>query len=122
MDLRTAARVHAAGRVAVGSAFALLPARAGAGWIGSAAEDPLTAVLTRALGARDAALGAGVLCTIADGDHARSWILACVVADAVDCLASLAERDRLPPGRATGVPLLAAASTLFGAWLAAALD
>jgi hypothetical protein len=122
MEIGTVAKLHAAGRVAVGGALTLLPGLAGPGWVGSAAEDPRAAVLSRALGVRDAAIGLGVLWTIEDVDAARPWLLACVAADTVDCLASLARRDVLPAAGHTAVPLVAAASALVGAWLAAALD
>ena len=85
-------------RVAFGIAYLAAPARTGRGWIGRAAKNPATRVFTRALGARDLALGAGALRALATGNHAeaRSWMAAHAVADGVDLAATLAARDRLP--------------------------
>ena len=122
MDLRTAARIHAVSRVVVGAALAAVPQRAARGWIGAAARDPRNGVLARAVGARDAALGAGLLLSLGDRDAVRPWLGACAVADAVDCAATLAVREELPSVARIAVPLVAAGSAVFCTALIALLD
>ena len=114
MDLRSLARLHAAGRVAMGAALMLVPARIGGRWVGPAGERPEVQVITAALGARDVGLGAGVLVTLAQGSGARPWIAAGVVADATDLAATLRARSVLPPPAVVGVAVLAAGSAAFG--------
>ncbi len=75
----------------------LLP-RAGRGWIGRRAEDQATEVFIRGHGARDVALGAGALATLARGEprRARDWMSAQALADGADVAATLASRRHLP--------------------------
>ena len=101
MDATTAARIFGASRLAIGTALATLPARAAATWIGDDARRPATQVMTVAMGARDAALGAGVLRT-AGTRASRPWIVAGAVSDAADLVATL---------RSAELPLLGRVST-----------
>jgi hypothetical protein len=55
-------------RVLFGIGYLLAPEQTGSNWIGKAARDPRTSVFTRALGARDLALGAGALAAALGGD------------------------------------------------------
>jgi hypothetical protein len=55
-------------RVLFGIGYLVAPERTGSNWIGKAARDPRTSVFTRALGARDLALGAGALAAQRGGD------------------------------------------------------
>jgi len=120
MTARDIARAQAAGRVLVGAALAVAP-RSGAGWIGPVSGERPTTVFTRALGARDAVMGLGVLRFAGDTEALRPWVAAGIVADAVDFLASLEARDELPQlGRAVA-PVVAGGSVLLGAWVLAAL-
>ena len=90
----------AVNRILFGAGFLLAPDRSGRNWIGKAAGDPATQVFTRALGARDLALGAGALRAIAQGDDqsARAWLAGHALADGADLVATLLARDRLPRG------------------------
>lgn len=121
MDARTLARLHALGRVALGSGLTLAPRRTGAAWLGRDARRAGTQVATQALGARDLAIGAGAAYAAGQGHGARPWILAGVVADAVDLAATLRARDDLPLPAVAGVGLLAGGSALFGLWLSSEL-
>ncbi|HEX8205674.1 MAG TPA: hypothetical protein VF587_06430, partial [Solirubrobacteraceae bacterium] len=93
---RDAARLLAVGRIVIGAALVLAPKRAGAGWIGDAAERDETTVLARALGVRDVLLGAMVLHTVDHPDVAPRWLSATAACDAVDFAAGVAARDSLP--------------------------
>jgi hypothetical protein len=88
------ARLVAAGRVGFGVALALSPERVTTPWLGTDAARPGTRVVTRGLGARDLALGAGALA--ATGADLPAWVAAGIVADAADLAATLAGGDSLP--------------------------
>ena len=121
MDLRTLARLHALGRVVVGTAFVVAPRQAGRAWIGSAST-PGTQVALAAFGVRDAALGVGAAWALGGGEGARPWIIAGVVSDAVDLSATVRNRDGLPTAAALGSAALATTSIALGLWLQSALD
>jgi hypothetical protein len=114
VHLRSLARLHAAGRVAMGVGLMLAPARIGGAWVGSVGERPEAQVITAAVGARDLGIGAGVLVALAQGSGARPWIAAGVVADAADLVATLRGRGALPPRAVAGVAVIAAGSVAFG--------
>jgi hypothetical protein len=122
MDPRAAAQQHAAGRAVVGAALTLAPGIAARAWIGRDAAAPGAQVVTTAMGARDLAIALGALRAIRAGRGARPWLLAGVLADAADLVATLRARDALPATAVAGVSALAAGSAAAGAWLARALD
>ena len=113
MTIRTLATGLAANRVVFGIGYVLAPARTGRGWIGRVAGDPATQVFTRALGARDLALGAGALRALAAGDDAaaRIWLAGHAVSDATDLVATVLARRRLPRSGLAFATLMAAGST-----------
>jgi len=121
MSLRTLAAISGLGRALLGAAFAVAPARTGSSWIGNPAEDQRVEVLTRAVGARDFALGVGTARAIAEDEGASAWLLASAAADSVDLTATLLARDELPDrsvaitiGLAGGSALLCLAAALLG--------
>lgn len=122
MDPRELARLHGLGRAVVGLTLTLAPERAGAGWIGRDAGRPGARVMTRAMGARDLAIGLGAAYTAGQGYGAKPWQLAGVLADTADLLATLRERDALPSTAVLGVSAIAGGSLLLGLWFQAALD
>jgi hypothetical protein len=101
-SMNVLAHVLAAGlsvnRLAFGLAYLFAPGRAGQGWIGRTANDPATQVFVRGHGARDVALGAGALATLARREPRRAgeWMSAQALADGADVAATLASRRRLP--------------------------
>ena len=113
---KIAALAVAAGRVVAGAALLATPDVA-AQWAGDDARSPGGRLMTRSLGARDAALGIGTLAAAGDPDHFRRWLLLSSAVDAADFAATLA--GPRSPGR-TAVIALAAAATVTG--LAAAAD
>src|SRR5437764_9543165 len=100
MTVRQLATGLALNRCAFGVGYLLAPARTGRGWIGAVAAHPATRVFTRALGARDLALGLGALRALCSGDdgEARAWLAAHALADGADLLATQAARRSLPAG------------------------
>jgi hypothetical protein len=123
MDLLTLARLHALGRVALGKGLLLAPSLYGTAWLGrGAARRPGTQVALAGLGARDVAIGYGAAWALGGGTGARPWLLAGVLADAVDLAVTIRHRDALPPAAVIGVGALAGGSAALGLWLQRALD
>lgn len=108
------------GRAAIGAALLAAPALVTQGWLGDDARTDAARVLGRALGARDAALGLGLVGALATGKRgaAQPWLQAAALADAVDAAATLLAWKRLPPAGRAGVLALAAGSAIQCAVLA----
>ena len=122
MEPREAALLHARGRIAVGAAFVLFPSLAGRMWIGSDAARRPVKVLARAFGARDLAIGLGVVIALDRGAPVRGWLEGGVLSDAVDVCAALLAGDSIPANLRRGALALGASSALLGAGLSRALD
>ncbi len=122
MDQRHLARMIAVGRLAVGTALVVAPARAGAAWIGPAATDPAVRVALRALGVRDAALGAGTLRALDQGTPVGPWVQAGATSDAVDLVASVLAVRAIGLRRTLAVAAVAGTAAVIGGRAAPALD
>jgi hypothetical protein len=96
MELTTEVRGAGLARVGVGAALLAKP-DAAFGWIGAEADGRGAQVLTRALGIRDLVIGAGIAAQAGDAKALRPWLLAGMVADAVDFAVTLTAPDA--PGR-----------------------
>src|ERR671922_2332248 len=112
----------ARGRIAFGVAFLLLPGVAGRLWIGDDAERPAVKVLTRALGARDLAIGLGVAIALDRGAPVRGWLEAAALSDGMDLAATLLAGGSIPDSARKAVAVVAGASAATGVALARALD
>jgi hypothetical protein len=121
MTARDAARAIAAGRLAIGAGLIAAPAQAGRAWIGEDAGRPGAQVLCRALGARDLILGALTLHVVDRPGVGYRTVATCAIADAVDCAATLAVREKLPAPAAIGAMALAGGCTVVGLAAAAGL-
>ena len=119
MNAALIARLVAAGRVGFGVALTLTPERVTTPWLGSDAARPGTRVATRGLGARDLALGAGVLA--ATEAELRRWVAAGIVADTADLLATLAAGNSLPRAGRLLVGAVASGGAALGALALAGL-
>jgi hypothetical protein len=104
-----------AGRIAIGAALVAKPPLVGSGWVGRESTKPGGQVLARALGARDAALGAVTLTAMRSGQPLKPLVLAGIACDATDLLATHAARDSLPKAAAPLIYALAGAALLVGA-------
>jgi hypothetical protein len=122
---RSAAVLLAAGRVGAGVAMLARPRTLPASLGVDSATAARVSWITRMLGAREVALGAGTLLALRRGEpareSARDWILGCALSDAVDAavFAGAVARGhaRVVPGSAFA--LVAGASAVAGgrAWL-----
>jgi hypothetical protein len=118
MEPRDRALLHARARIAVGAAFVLFPALAGRMWIGSPAASRPVKVLARAFGARDLAIGLGVVIALDRGTPVRGWIEAGALSDAIDTAATLVAGDSIHPLIRWPALAMGAASTATGVSLA----
>jgi hypothetical protein len=118
MEPRDAALAHARARIAVGAAFVLFPALAGRMWIGADAARRPVKVLARAFGARDLAIGLGVVIALDRGTPVRGWIEAGAMSDAIDTVASLLAGDSIHPAIRWPAIAIGAGSAAAGAALA----
>lgn len=75
------------GRLATGLWFLAAPALPARTWVGS--DDTAPRYLTRAVGGRDAAIGAGVLTAYVTRGPVWPWLAASVLSDATDALSSI---------------------------------
>ena len=96
----------AAGRVAIGLSLIATPRIAAGPWLGRPVLKPHGRVLARALGIRDMAIGLGSLWALGGGGNPQPWLLGGLLADLVDVVATVSERDSLP---SAAVPLVVAA-------------
>jgi len=122
MDARQLALAFGRGRIAFGIAFALLPGLAGRAWIGDVARHGAVKAVVRGLGARDVALGLGVVIALDRGAPVRGWLEAAVLSDSADFLAALLAGDAMPETARRGTLAIAGASAVAGAFLARELD
>jgi hypothetical protein len=115
MDPRSALKVLAALRVAVGVSSWATPRAAGRLFGLDVAGNPQAPYLARLFGARDVALAVGVL--TAEGDARRQWLLAGFACDLADALAGLVggRRGYLPAATTAAVTGTALAAAGLGA-------
>jgi hypothetical protein len=119
LTTRRAAWLLAAGRAAIGAAILLAPETALSLWLGPEnARGGAAKALGRGLAARDLGLAVAVVQTLDDPVIGPRVQLACAVADGVDALATLIERDSLPPLAAAGTFAFAGGAAVAGAYLA----
>jgi hypothetical protein len=122
MDTRTLTRLHGLARVGVGAALIAAPRAVTAPWLGRAARKPATQVPVRAMGARDLAIGLGLAYAAGQGQGARPWLWAGIIADAADFAATLRARDDLPALGVAGIAAMAGSSVLLEVWFSSQLD
>ena len=122
MEPRELALWHARGRQLVGACFVLFPGLAGSAWIGSDARRRPVKVLARAFGARDLAIGLGIVIALDRGAPVRGWLEGAALSDAIDTVASLLAGSSIPPAIRWPCVALGASSAATAAWLAPQFD
>ena len=110
------------GRIVVGAGFLAAPGRAGEAWVGSDAHRGSGAVLGRAFGGRDLALGVGTLLSLREGLTTKHWIRAGILSDAADFAGTFAARNDIPKRGVYATLAIAGGATAVGAFLARELD
>lgn len=118
--MRNLAGLISFGRFLFGIAFIARPTVMERGWIGKQARLPGAQVLSRAVGARDLALGLGGLQAVRrDDGSAQAWLAAAAICDVVDFGATRAAGRGIPEQARTGVLAIAGVSALLSAIAAA---
>lgn len=122
MEAKDLALGLAGGRIAIGAVSLLAPGLVTRAMLGADGDSGGTRLLLRVVGARDLALGIGVLAALDRNAPTRGWMRASAVVDGLDAAASLLARRQLRPivfpaavGAATG-------GALLSGWLASQLD
>ncbi len=116
------AKTNGIGRVALGAGLMLAPGLAGRRWVGDDASRTGAKVFASALGARDVAIGAGLIWALEQDEPAHAWLLGAALADLVDFAATLAAGDAIPKAARYGILALAGASAVQCAVLARSVD
>ena len=107
--------------MAIGASLVLAPRLIGPMWIGDA-DDRVVKMMSRALGARDLALGLGLAVALDRGKPVRGWLEGAALADGGDLMATLLAGDSIPRGKRRRVALVAAVSLVGCAVVARMLD
>ena len=104
------------GRILVGTVFISQPKVMDQGWIGKQARLPGAQVLSRAVGARDLAMGLGGLqAAVRNDGSARAWMAGAALCDAVDFGATYAAGRKIPRSSRTTVLAVAAGAAIVSA-------
>ena len=117
MEARGIAVSVAWGRIAIGAVSLLAPGFVGRAMTGRDGSGGGTRLFARMVGARDLALGLGVLVALERGAPVRGWLEASAVVDGIDAAAGLLARHHLSTAVFPGAVGLAAAGALLSAWL-----
>jgi hypothetical protein len=116
---RQIAETIALGRIAIGIVALVAPSVPLRPWVGrDFAWQPRAKLLARSLGARDLALGVGVMLALRHKTPVRGWVEGAALADAGDTLATLLAFGKLPK-RGRWLVLASAAGAAAAARLAA---
>ena len=111
------------GRIAIGITALVAPSVPLRPWVGrDFAWQPRAKLLARSLGARDLALGIGVILALRHDGPVRGWVEGSGVADAGDCLSTLLAFGKLPKSGRWLVLLSAAGAAAAARVAAPAVD
>jgi hypothetical protein len=121
---RALALLLGVGRVAIGAVLVAEPRLVTARWLGpQEAGRRKNQVLARGLGARDVALGAGLVQALVREDASVvPWLVAGAAADAGDLAGTLLAGDALPPAGRTATLALAGGAAVVAAGLVVAWE
>jgi hypothetical protein len=122
MDHRQIVRMLACMRIAIGATLVLAPRRGGDLWIGKESRNTGAKLAIRSAGVRDLALGLGSYQALAEGTPVRPWVLACMVSDATDCVATTLALRKVGLRRSLPLVVAAAASSVYFATIAEQVD
>jgi hypothetical protein len=121
-DAKELARGLGLMRLAVGVFLFFFPRRSARGWTGERTEEGVSELALRGMGARDIALGTGLLIALDRGGPARGWLEAGALSDAGDAVATLLDGKALTGPRRLFWFVAEGGTALFGGWLASELD
>jgi hypothetical protein len=122
MERRDVAVSLARGRIAIGVVSVLAPSFVGWAMTGRGGSEGGTSLFARMFGARDLALGLGLIIALDRGAPVRGWLEASALADGTDAAACLLARHHIRRSVVPGAVGSAAAGALLNAWLSRELD
>jgi peptide-methionine (R)-S-oxide reductase len=115
-DAATTARMIAAGRAAIGISALLLPGPVGRMFLGKRLVEAAGGrAAVRTIGARDLALGIGLLIAERRGRPVRGWLEAGVAVDALDAFVAIFAAPGVPLLNRVAIALLGGGTALAGA-------
>ena len=122
MEARDLALGLSGGRIAIGVVSLIAPGLVGRAMMGPVGDSGAMRLLLRVVGARDLALGVGVLVALDRDAPVRGWLRASMLVDGLDAAASLLARHHLRPAVFPAAAGAASAGALLSGWLAGQLD
>ena len=122
MEDRDLARMLGLGRVVLGATMVLAPRKSVRGYTGDEMQSFSAGMAMRGMGARDIALGMGLLVALDNDGEVPRWLEAGALADAGDFLSALANFRELPTLRRLMWLATAGTATFVGLKLAGSLD
>jgi hypothetical protein len=109
-------------RIVTGAVLFFLPGFAARAWTGEQTTDATTDLAMKGMGARDIALGVGLVTALEKGAPVRGWLEGSALADAGDAVGTLVSWRDLPRGRGLLWFAAEAGAAVFGWQLAQRLD
>jgi hypothetical protein len=122
MDEKDMVRMLGFGRLVIGGLSFLAPRRTAKVWTGESPEMAVSHMAVRGMGARDVALGLGMLIALENDGHIRGWLEASALADAGDAASTILSWNRFGNVRKIGWLALELAAAYYAMQLADALD
>jgi hypothetical protein len=122
MEARDLALGLAGGRIAIGVVSLLVPGLVGRAMMGTEGDSGGMRLLLRVVGARDLALGLGVLSALDRQAPVHGWLRTSAVVDGLDAAGALLARHHLRPTVFPAAAGAATAGALLSGWLAGQLD
>jgi hypothetical protein len=122
MEARDLALGLAGGRIAIGVVSLLAPGLVGRAMMGPEGASDGMRLLLRVVGARDLALGIGVLVALDRDAPVRGWLQASAVVDGLDAAGSLLARHHLRPSVFPAAAGAATGGAVLSGWLAGQFD
>jgi hypothetical protein len=110
------------GRIAIGIGLISAPRLFAPVWVGRDGLSGAARLFSRAVGARDIAIGASTLAAMSNSEPIRPWVIAAIVPDAVDAIATYMERDEVPALSRPLVYLMGGGAALAGAAIQGSVD
>jgi len=119
--LRNQIKTFAMGRIGIGVLALAVPRLFLRSWLGKGNNTPATRMLARMVGARDVALGMGVVFALNHDAPVRGWLEAATVADTGDFVATVIAFKHLPRFAALGTALASIGGAGYSRKLVSAL-
>ena len=109
-------------RIVTGVALFFAPRRSGRAWTGEDSNELTSNLAVRGMGARDVAIGLGILAAIERGAPVRGWLEAGVLSDSADAAGTLMQWRELGTTRALFWLTTEVGAAWAGSRLAQSLD